>query len=270
MSKDNIELIKKLRKKTGLGLLECKKILHESNFNISLAIKKSFNIKKDKFSKISLSRPSKGKILCGNSKDYKYSILLEINSETDFVSNNEKFNNFCDKIIKYSIENKIENFDNINDKFNLYKLNLVSEFNENISFGKKYIFNNTNFSFSYVHIKKIGVIINFHGNINNLDIIKKISMHIISNKPKYICKNNIPKDIIDNEYYIQNDIFKFKENNNENEKDKYIKNKIEEFIIDNSLLEQKFIFDNNINIKDLLNKYNLKIFNFKIIELKYN
>ena len=97
--------VKLLREKTGLGMMECKKALMESDGDIEAAI---VNLRKNsalKAEKKSSRTAAEGKILSGIDLSERVAIILEINCETDFVAKDQSFIDFCNESLNYCIKN---------------------------------------------------------------------------------------------------------------------------------------------------------------------
>lgn len=281
MNEKLIEKIKSLRLKTGISFIECKKALIETNLNIEEAMihlrkTSAFNaIKRNE--KITLE----GLITSKINNDKETAIIIEINCETDFVSKSEEFVNFCDKITNHFLhENKNKNLNIKKEEIILpeylenEKINIISKFKENIVIRRIIKINSPkNQIFGYVHGTcnhgKMASLIIIEKNINILnDIIKDIAMQIVAMKPKYLDINSIPQNILEHEKNI------IKENINLNYKDKtneqlthIEQNQIKKFYEETVLIEQTFIKDQNLKIKDIINNNDIKIKNFMRFEL---
>ncbi|XZR53102.1 MAG: translation elongation factor Ts [Enterobacteriaceae bacterium] len=254
MNKININLIKKLRKITGSGLLNCKKILIKTNGNIKNAI---IEMRKNgilKFLKKKKDITING--IINVKKKNQYGIIIEINCQTDFASKSNDFKIFVNNIIKKIYNNKIKNIKNYNFFFKNEIIDLFNKLKENINIKRINILEN-NIIETYNHNNKIGVLIK--AKFIQKKNLKKIAMHIASNKPNFINIENIPYNIIINEYKIQNIIIKDKYNKFYKKK---IFGKIKKYINYITLMNQKFIFNINIKIKNILNKNNSIILNF--------
>lgn len=274
MNNNIIEKIKILRSKTGISFIECKKALTESNLNIEEAInylrKTGFINAHKRQEKTTLE----GLIISKIDEKRKNSIMVEINCETDFVAKSVEFINFCDKITNYFLEkNNSKNTDIYKDEITLpehlenEKIAVIFKFKENILIKRiKHIYSNEYEIFGYVHgtsnCGKIASIIIIKKITNDLDLIKDIAMQIVAMKPKFLDINSIPKNIIDKETNV---IIENVKNNFKNKSEAHIetiaKNQLNKFYEENVLLEQNFIKDQKIKIKNIINnKFIIKDF----------
>ncbi len=244
--KNNINLIKKIRNLTNISIKKCKKALEKNNYNLKKSI---IFLKKNKIKKNNL--PKKGIII--NKIKNNIAIMLKLLCETDFTSKNIIFKKFSKKIINFCLKKKIFILKKIKKYFKKKIQYLILKFNENILIDN-ICFLKGKYINKYLHYnKKIGTIlkINTYKNKINKKYIKQICMHITSMNPKYISIKNIPKNI------LKKNIKKINSNNKKN--NIY---KINEKFKKNILLEQKFIFNNKIKIKNFLNKKKINIINF--------
>lgn len=263
MNDKNIKLIKKLREKTGAGLLQCKKELEKNNYNLNLSID---NIRKtNEIDFLNKKKKNKeGIIIGGINKNSTFGVLIEINSETDFVSKNIIFLKNAKKILQYAISKKIDNIKILKEKCLKYTEEIKFQTKEYINIkkiktlkGKKIIF--------YIHNKKIGSLVSIISNKEN-KLEKYIAMQIVANKPKYLNIKKIPKKILKHELKIQLEIAK-KTNKNKEKIEKITSEKIKNFIKEISLMEQSFIMNQKKTISQLTKEKKIKIIKFKWIEL---
>ncbi|WMC19559.1 MAG: translation elongation factor Ts [Enterobacteriaceae bacterium PC38] len=258
MIKNNINKIKKLRKITGSGLIDCKNALIKSNNNIKNAI-----IEMRKIGILKFNEKKNISIINGivkTKKEGKYGIIIEVNCQTDFTSKSKEFRNFINNIIQKILNNNIKN----TIKYNLiYKneiINLFNKIKENINIKRVFILNE-NIIEEYNHNNRIGVLI--QAKFIQKKKLKKIAMHIASNKPDFINIENIYYNLIINEYKIQKNLIKKKNFLYK----KILFGKIIKYINEITLINQKFIFNTLIKIKKILNNKNSIILNFIRYEL---
>ncbi|WP_367672064.1 translation elongation factor Ts [Buchnera aphidicola] len=257
----NKELIKKLRLKSGIGILDCKKALIDSDGNFDKAIvilKKRGYVKAENKIKNSTLRG----IIATHVLE-QYSCILELNCETDFVEQHANFVQFAQKILYTIHKEKIYHLNLLNDFFKKERLSLIAQFGENIVIRRFSILNGE-FLFSYIHRNKIGVLLSSES--YNTLVMKKISMHIIANNPDYLKRESIPNAILEREKEIQVDIA-MKSGKPEFIAQKIVSGRIEKFIQNICLLEQSCVFDTDIVMKDFLLQNNFKIVQFIRFEL---
>ncbi|UDG80449.1 translation elongation factor Ts [Candidatus Annandia pinicola] len=256
-----IKLIKELRNKTNVGIVDCKKALIKSKGDIEEAI----NIMR-KEGKINIHKKLKNKAVNGIiliKSNRKLEVIIEINCETDFVSKNIIFIKFCEKVINTIIKKNIYDINILKNIFKNDIEKLVYTFGENIKINRLGVLKDSCMDY-YLHDKKIGVLISSYNAPKK--ILKSIAMHIAASNPRYINVKDVPLDIIEKEKKIQLEILI------KNKKDKIfferiIKGKIKKFIDSIVLSEQNFIFETSKKVKKVLNEYNILIKNFIRFEL---
>ncbi|MGP1871525.1 MAG: translation elongation factor Ts [Arsenophonus sp.] len=257
------DLVKKLRERTGIGIMECKKALIEANGNIELAIVNMRKSGHTKAVKKSVRLATEGIIMANISTDGKFGALLELNCETDFVTRNASFIEFGNEVFKYVLENKLSNIDKLKRKFEEKRAILVSKIGENINVCRVNILEGEKIR-CYLHANRIGVLVSAQG--ANDEFIKHIAMHIAASKPEYIAPENIPADVIAHERQIQFDIAMKSGKSTEIAK-KIIIGRMNKFTSDISLTGQQFIMDQTKTINLLLKEKNVKIINFLRFEV---
>ncbi len=274
------EDIKKLRNKTGAGMMDCKKALDETN-DIEKAVewlrKKGINTAQKKSERSATDGLITIKI------EENIGVILEINSETDFVAKNETFQEFCEVISTLCIKNNIQNlddllelsFDNSNNKVKVELTNLISKLGENIVIKKLNLVNEPQLSLQkYLHNSvseysgKLGVLLSFRSkeiNSNVDELSKQICMHIAATEPKSIDIDSLENSLVLKEKEIYNDQLK-SSGKPDDIIEKIIDGKIKKFYEDVCLLEQPFVIDNKKKVKEVIlefNKNNNLDFNIK-------
>ena len=257
----DLSRIKELREATGCGISDCNKALTENNGDFEKSV--------DWLRKKGLSSASK-KASRATSEgvvavliESKKATILEVNSETDFVARNEKFQNFVSKIIK-----EVHNFDGDISKFQTLKeeevKNQIGVIGENIQIRR---FNNINVKdgiiVSYIHnsispnMGKIGVLLGLETKASKdkvEELGKQIAMHIAAAKPDALSVDKVDPSKLNRESEILKDQARAS-GKPENIIDKMIEGRIRKYYEEVVLLEQLFVMDDKIKIKDLVAKF---------------
>ncbi|WP_168821048.1 translation elongation factor Ts [Enterobacteriaceae endosymbiont of Donacia sparganii] len=263
--KIDINKIKKLRNITGISIIECKKALIATKGNITQSLDYI-----RKYSKIESIKKSKNKTKEGLILDYvtkNFGILLEINCQTDFVAKSIELIKFGNNILKYIFENNQTNLSIIREIFDKKRVKLIGILKENIFINRLGCIKGEFIGKYMHHSNRIGVII--RSNLDNLLLMKQISMHIAMLKPDYIQKKNIPINIINHEYQLQKNIA-LKNNKSKIIMQKIVEGRIKKFINNITLYNQKFLLDNNKTVFHFLNENKMKILKFICFELGTN
>lgn len=199
--------IKALREKTGAGMMDCKKALQESNGNMDDAITwlREKGISKAAKKAERIAAEGLAKVIISENK----AIILEINSETDFVAKNESFQNFVTEIAEgilardaKTMEEALDlevNGEKISDKL----IAITSKIGEKISFRRFEIVekeDNQNFG-SYVHMGgKIVVLTVLEGATE--EVAKEVAMHAAAMRPQYLNESEVPSEVLAKEQEI--------------------------------------------------------------------
>ena len=267
----DLDLIKELREKTGAGFLDCKNTLKENNNNIEESIDSLRKKGLAKASKKSSREAKEGAV--GFFSNDKISIILKINSETDFSAKSDTFLDFLDLIGKIALKQNdkslnLENFLNIkyNDKSisDLLK-EMIAKIGENLIINDLKIFSNKELNVNfYIHNpyrKNIGKIVSaifFYSDTKNEEITtfsKNICMHIAASKPEAMDIDQLSSTVIENEKKIQQEMIQ-DSGKPSNVMEKILEGKMKKYYSEVTLLNQNFVIDPDKTIKEAINDFN--------------
>ena len=271
-----LEKVKELRDVTGAGMQDCKNALKENDNNIERSIEYLRKKGVLKAAKKSSRDAAEGLIIIGEDNDCL--ALTEINSETDFVAKNNEFLSFCSKISEYST--KANNLDDLGnqsiDGVTIKDLivSLVSKIGENIKLRrfKKILKENANLSY-YIHNKannntgKIISAIKYKSKINeSSQLASSICMHIAAMSPMALNENKLDADFINKEKKIIEE--QIEKNGKKPEiLEKIIKGKLTKVISENTLMNQKWVIDQDLTVKRAIENFNKdKSDNFEVLD----
>ena len=267
-------LIKELREKSGAGIVDCKNALIENDNDIDKSIdwlrKKGLSVAAKKSGRIAAEG------LVGVHIDNNQGCLIEINSETDFVSRNEQFQKFVSDCSKIALNTDGNIDDLLNSKYiqseNSVKDELtknVATIGENLNIRRieKITLDDNGSIVSYIHnsvsenLGKIGVILSLKSNADKIsleDIGKKIAMHIAASNPISLNLDDLDPKIVDKEkqVLVEQAISSGKP---KDIAEKMVKGRIRKFCEDVVLLEQTFVIDGKSKIKDVLKQYSTEL-----------
>ena len=195
--------VKKLRERTGAGILECHKALISANGDISLAINKMLKSGKVKAANKANRVAAEGIILIKISKDGKYGVIIEVNCETDFVVRDGSFKAFGDKVITAALDKRIIDLDTLNKIFEAQRTALVAKFCENIKIRRIGVLEGYVLGY-YLHCARIGVIVSACE--DNKELLKNVAMHIAARKPEYVNADDVPADVLAREHNMKLEI----------------------------------------------------------------
>ncbi len=206
------QLVKELREKTGIGMMECKKALSETGGNFDEAIeylrKRGLQASQSKAGRVAAD----GIVATYLSDNAKVGVLVELNSETDFVAKNDEFIKFARGLAQYVagkspadveslLSSRYQGSETVQDTINL----LISKIGEKISL-RRFVRCEAGAQERlgvYLHLgSKIGVLVGLSGEGSSETLVKDIAMHIAASSPSYIEKSEIPQGVLEKEKEI--------------------------------------------------------------------
>ena len=200
--------VKELRERTGSGMMECKKALVEADGDMEAAVellRKSGAAKADK----KAGRvASEGLIMIEVSEDGKQAVMVEVNSETDFVSGGDDFMDFVRAVAKSALANRPASLEALLDlpladgqTVEETRKALISKIGENIQVRRYQIMDIDSGAFgSYLHGTRIGVLIAMQN--GNDELIKDVAMHIAASRPTCVTEDEVPAELLEKEREI--------------------------------------------------------------------
>lgn len=264
--------VKELREKTGAGMLDCKKALQESEGNMEKAVdwlrEKGISKAAKKESRIAAEGLSE--ILVDRNK----AVILEINSETDFVAKNAEFTNFVSLLAKVVLENCPKTMEEAMElpmsdgTVNSSLINLIAKIGEKISFRRfEIVEKNDNQVFgvyNHQNLGKINVITILDG--DNSEIARDVAMHVAAMNPGYLSRSDVPEDVINHE----KDVIKkqaIEEGKPAEIAEKMVNGRINKFYKEVCLLEQPFIKDPDLDVAGYAKANNMAVVKFVRFEV---
>ncbi len=255
--------VKELREKTGAGMLDCKKALEATEGNMEKAVdwlrEKGIAKAAKKESRIAAEG------LCQIKVDGNKAVMLEVNSETDFVAKNEEFTNFVDYLADEILSNDVKTVEDvlnlkdgaetINDKL----VALVAKIGEKISFRRFEVVTKSDDECfgTYKHMGgKIGVVVVLKG--GNEEVAKDVAMQAAAMNPVGLRRADIPKDMVERETNVIKEQI-VAEGKPEAIAGKIAVGKLGKFYEEVCLEEQKFIKDSSLSVINYVKNNNAEI-----------
>ena len=278
------DLIKELRDKTGAGFLDCKKSLEENNNDIEKSIEALRKKGLAKASKKSDREANEGAVGVYSNKDI--TVLIKVNSETDFAAKSDTFLDFLDNLGSLVLEknSKIDkndllslNYENgtIKDYFD----SMIAKIGENLILNDLLVKENKTSYYSYyihnsyrVNIGKIISLLEFTSVSKDQEIetlTKNLCMHIAAMKPESIDIDDLDNNLVEKEQKIQRELI-LNSGKPSNIIDKILDGKMKKFYSEVTLLNQSFVLDQDKSVRAVLDeysKYKFKLKSFEIISL---
>ena len=266
-------LVKELRERTGSGMMECKKALVEANGNIDAAadaMRKSGLAKADKkASRIA----AEGLVVIQPSPDGKQAALVEVNSETDFVSKGDDFKGFATAVVQQVLAGNPKDLESLLEmplkagdpaSVNTARQTLVAKIGENINVRRFVRYETQGVLGVYLHGSRIGVLVELQG--GDAALAKDIAMHVAANKPVCVTSADVPAELVAKEKEI------FTAQAAESGKpaaiiEKMVEGRIKKFLAEVALLGQPFVKNPDITVEKLLQERSAKVIRFQRFEV---
>lgn len=263
------EQVKELREMTGAGMMECKRVLTETDGDMTKAAELLRERGIVKATKKAGRIAAEGLVEGYKSSDCKDGVLVEVNIETDFAAKNPDFREFVSNIAKHIEENKpadvaelmtqkYTNTETVQEALT----NLIAKIGENTTLRRftHFVGNEKNYVETYVHGDgRIGVLVEFEAdNMQELKdneefkvMAKDIAMHVAAAKPEYASRAEVPADVLKKE----EEIIKAQavnEGKPENIAEKMVAGRIQKFYKEVCILEQEFVKNPDISVEQLI------------------
>lgn len=265
-------LVKELRERTQAGMMECKKALEATGGDMEAAVEELRKSGIARAGKKAGRIAAEGAVVITISSDNKRAVMVEVNSETDFVSRDANFMNFAklvgDAALKINSNDvaalsaeKVNGSQTVEDA----RLELVTKVGENVQIRRlQHTSNDAVFVGSYVHGSRIGVVVEL--DVQNEELARDVAMHVAACRPTVISPDKVPQDLIDKEKEIYTaqaatsgkpaEII-----------EKMVVGRMKKFLDEVSLTGQPFVKDPDMSVGTLLAKHKAKVLGFYCYEV---
>jgi len=242
--------VKKLRDMTGAGMMDCKKALSETDGDFEAAVE----LLRKKGQKVADKRADRdakeGLILSRVSEDAKKAVAIEVNCETDFVARNEDFQAQADGFLNAAYEGDIDNIDD------LLKAEVVGKIGEKIEISNCILVTTEGSIIDYIHAgNQLGVLAEFDGTVENEDVARDVAMQVAAMNPLAVTRDEVDATTVEKELEIAKEQL-INEGKPAEIAEKAAQGKLRRFYEERVLLEQKFVKDNGITVKQYLEQNN--------------
>ncbi len=262
-------LVKELRERTGLGMMECKKALVETDGDIELAIENLRKSGEVKAAKKAGRVAAEGAVIAKVSADSKVAILLEVNSETDFVARDSNFTSFAGKVAERVLTSGQTDIaavlampyeDGAATTVEEARQALVQKIGENIQVRRAYrLESKDGVVGAYVHSGKIGVLTALKG--GNDELGKDVCMHIAASNPLVVSSDQVDQATLDKE----REIYTAQAADSGKPAEivaKMVEGRISKFLKEVSLVDQPFVKDPETTVGKLVQKAGASVLSF--------
>lgn len=250
------QMVKELRDRSGVGMMECKKALVENQGDIDAAMEWLRKHGLAKADKKSGRIAAEGRVVIASNK--QAAVIVEVNCETDFVAKDENFRAFADKVAAVALTGDISDIDalraaeyadgtSIEDTARA----LVARIGENIQVRRMARIDATAATASYVHGGRIGVVVALEG--GNEELAKGIAMHMAAMNPAYISAEDVPADVVAREKDIAQGQLGEKDKAKPAEiLEKIVSGKVSKVIGEMTLTGQAYVLDTGKKVEQVL------------------
>lgn len=253
-------LVKELRDRTGLGMMECRKALQDANGDIDLAIEELRKSSGMKAAKKAGRVAAEGAVAVRVADDNSYAAIVEVNSETDFVARDEGFQAFVEKVVGKAFETRSTDVAAITEgELETARQELVQKIGENIGVRRADAIEGETVG-AYVHAgSRIAVVVALEG--ANAEVARDVAMHVAAVNPQYVSPEAVPAEIVEKEKEIltaqAQDTGK-----PANIIEKMIGGRINKFLSEISLTEQAFVKDPDTTVGKMVKAAGGKVVSF--------
>ena len=265
--------VKDLREKTGAGMMDCKKVLTETDGDMEKAIELLRERGIAKAAKKSDRIAAEGIVAAYVSEDGKVGAVVEVNSETDFVAKNEEFKTFVEDVAEQIAKENPADVEELLEQTSIKDSNKtvkevltdkIAKIGENMTIRRFERFESNGLVEKYIHGDgKIGVLVDIEN--GDAELAKDICMQIAAAKPEFLDREAVPQERLDKEMEILK-AQAMNEGKPEAIAEKIVQGRVGKFYSEICLVEQEFVKNPDLKVKELLSSKNAKINRFARFE----
>ena len=258
MAEITAALVKELRERTGEGMMDCKKALTKAGGDIEKAIDDMRASGAIKAAKKAGNVAAEGAIAL--KEDGKSAVLLEVNSQTDFLALQDDFKAFVAASVEKAFADKLTTVEPLIEAQEAARLVLVGKVGENVNIRRLARVEGDVVG-GYLHGNKIGVVVALKG--GNVELAKDIAMHVAASNPEFLLPSEVSEEAIEREKAVFLSLNADKiAGKPENIVENMIKGRISKFLAEASLVEQAFVKNPEIKVGELAKKAGAEIVSF--------
>jgi elongation factor Ts len=258
-------MVKELRDRTGAGMMECKKALVEAGGDMDAAVEAMRIAGLAKADKKASRVAAEGKIALATSDDGKEAVMVEVNSETDFVAKDAGFNAFADAVAQNALSEAPADLEALmntsidGDSVEAARQALIAKIGENIQV-RRFVRATTEGALgAYVHGGKIGVLVDMTG--GDAELAHDIALHVAAMNPEFISEDDVPAEIMAREKDIL--VAQAQDSGKPAEIiEKMVSGRLRKHLAGITLLGQPFVKDGDVTVAKLLKQKGAKINGF--------
>ncbi|MGT0005796.1 translation elongation factor Ts [Pseudomonas aeruginosa] len=260
MAEITAAMVKELRERTGLGMMECKKALTAAGGDIEKAIDDMRAAGAIKAAKKAGNIAAEGSIAVKIAADNKAAVIIEVNSQTDFLALQDDFKGFVAESLEKAFNEKLTDAAPLVEAREEARLALVAKTGENVNIRRLTRVEGDVVG-AYLHGHRIGVVVNLKG--GNPELAKDIAMHVAASNPQFLSASEVSEEAIakEKEIFLVLNADKIA-GKPENIVENMVKGRISKFLAEASLVEQPFVKNPEVKVGDLAKQAGAEIVSF--------
>ncbi|WP_134595533.1 translation elongation factor Ts [Pseudomonas aeruginosa] len=260
MAEITAAMVKELRERTGLGMMECKKALTAAGGDIEKAIDYMRAAGAIKAAKKAGNIAAEGSIAVKIAADNKAAVIIEVNSQTDFLALQDDFKGFVAESLEKAFNEKLTDAAPLVEAREEARLALVAKTGENVNIRRLTRVEGDVVG-AYLHGHRIGVVVNLKG--GNPELAKDIAMHVAASNPQFLSASEVSEEAIakEKEIFLALNADKIA-GKPENIVENMVKGRISKFLAEASLVEQPFVKNPEVKVGDLAKQAGAEIVSF--------
>jgi len=262
--------VKELRDATGVGMMDCKEALKEADGDfdeaVSILRKKGQEVASDRAEQ----EADEGLVVTALSDDQRTGVIVEINCETDFVARNDDFQGFANTVAEQALEEEPDDLEEL--KALPYKddvtiedelVALTGRIGEKLTIRRFDVLESDEGQIiSYVHPgSKLGVLVEVQGDGEVQEAGRDVAMQVAALEPIAVTRGEVPEEVKEEEREVAREAA-INEGKPEHVIDNIVEGKLERFFEDHVLLEQAFVKDSSVSVKEMLDGAGLSVKRF--------
>lgn len=265
MSQITAAMVKELRERTGQGMMDCKKALEAAGGDIEKAIDDMRAAGAIKAAKKAGNIAAEGSIAVKVADDNKSAVIIEVNSQTDFLAMQDDFKAFVNESLDKGFAAGYTDAAPLIADQESAREALVAKCGENVNIRRLARIESDVIG-AYLHGHRIGVVVALKG--GDADLARDIAMHVAASNPQFVEPSQVSPEVVEKEKEIFLALNADKiAGKPENIVENMVKGRINKFLAEASLVEQPFVKDPEVKVGDLAKKAGAEIVSFTRFEV---
>lgn len=267
------QLVKELRERTGAGMMECKKALTETDGDIDAAIEEMRKRGLAKADKKAGRVAAEGAIVVAVSDDGRRGVMVEVNSETDFVAADDNFRGFADRVARQALAHAPSDLEALlalplddtgGDDIATAQKALIARIGEKVAIRRFVRYDTSGTVAHYLHGSRIGVMVEMQG--GDAELARDVCMHIAASRPICVSDKDVPTEVLEKEREI---LVAQAGDSGKPEAiiEKMVEGRLRKWLAEMTLLGQPFVKDPDQTVAKLLESRGASVSHFSRFEV---